>query len=504
MSKLLVISFLCFFFISSKLAAWQENSKADTLVSTAVQNLRNDIDAILKTKELNNANVGIFVQSTKNNELMYKRNELKNLIPASTQKIITTGIALENLGPDYTFSTNLYLRGIIQSNGEFKGDLIIRGFGDPTLSFEFSQNPYQVFDKWISELDSLGIVSIRGNIIGDDNYFDDIAYPPGWAWDDLEEAYSSQIGALTFNYNYVDLIIEQGDSVNAKTKFRPKPETSYLRVVNNVLTGKSSETTFIDAYREPATNMVELNGLIKFDSTKKSTEIKSIAIDNPTLFYLNIFKERLTKSNIKFRGALLDIDDLNEKINYNSLQTLSEAESLPLSEIIKKVNKNSNNTISEIIFKTLAKENTGNGTFRDARVFVKKYFDKVGLSSENIEIQDGSGLSRMNLISPFYQTQMLTLFSKSDNFSYLVNSLAKPGEEGTLKRRMLNTSAVGNVFAKTGSMENVSTLCGYVNTKDKELISFSILVNGFTVPQSVIRNIQDLICMRLAAFTRKK
>lgn len=481
----------------------KENKLNDTVKVNPIDELTKDIDEILQNNDLSSANVGLIVQSVKTGEYFYKYNETKNFIPASTLKIITTGTAINYLGKDFKFNTKLYLDGEISENGEFKGNIIIKGFGDPSLSDNYKSDIYSIFDFWISQLDSLGIIAIKGNIIGDDSYFDNIYYPAGWSWDDMIYPYSAQVSALSIYDNSVDIIIEQGDTIGASTKYRILPENSYVRVINNVNTIAKGQGSEVEALRDPVTNVIELYGNLEYDSTKSNRIVKSVAIDQPTLFFLNVFKERLIKKNIKFRGALLDSDDWNQEIKYYELNSLPDFESPSLSEIIKVINKKSHNLGAEILLKTLGKEIYGVGSTQKGLEVVYSYLNKLGVQTSKLSIVDGSGLSRLNLISPLSLNSFLYELNKSKNKDVFRKSLSIPNEEGTLKRRFINTLAEKNIYAKTGSMNNVNSLVGFISTRDKELLSFVIFVNNFNTPQNIIKNIQDLICMRLASFSRK-
>jgi D-alanyl-D-alanine carboxypeptidase/D-alanyl-D-alanine-endopeptidase (penicillin-binding protein 4) len=221
------------------------------------------------------------------------------------------------------------------------------------------------------------------------------------------------------------------------------------------------------------------------------------------LYLLNIFREILEDKQIRFRGALLDIDDWNEKLSYLNLDPIIIIESIPLFEIIKIINKESHNLSAELLLKTIGKESSGIGTYEAGIEKIKEFLEISGISPENMVIVDGSGLSRFNLISPRYQINLLSWIYRSDYKNELLNSLAVPGENGTLERRMKRSLAEKNVIAKTGSMNNVNNIMGYVQTRDGETLAFSIMMQNFTVPSSLARNLQDLILMRLASFSRK-
>lgn len=149
-------------------------------------NLKSDIESILSVESLDNSLISLSVFSLSKDSTLIDMNGNLNLIPASLNKLITTGTALQLLGRDYKFPTRLYLDGNIDEKGEYIGNIYVRAYGDPSLNNYNYQNPNQLFDDWCMILDSIGIKSIKGNLIGDDDYFDDEYYPSGWFWDDLK------------------------------------------------------------------------------------------------------------------------------------------------------------------------------------------------------------------------------------------------------------------------------------------------------------------------------
>jgi D-alanyl-D-alanine carboxypeptidase/D-alanyl-D-alanine-endopeptidase (penicillin-binding protein 4) len=156
-----------------------------------------------------------------------------------------------------------------------------------------------------------------------------------------------------------------------------------------------------------------------------------------------------------------------------------------------------------MLLKTLAKETQGEGSFDKGTDYLLKYLKSNSITSDNIRIVDGSGLSRFNLFTPRNFVTLLSNIYRSNYREQFVKTLAEPGEEGTLLRRMKRSRAENNVRAKTGSMNNISAICGYVTTRDKEVLAFSIMMQNFTAPMTTAQNLQDLILMRLSSFSRK-
>lgn len=470
-----------------------------------IEELRQDINYILDNPDLAGATISILVQSLENGEIIFKREESKNCIPASLMKLITTSSALYYLGTDYKYKTQLYLDGTLQPNGEFIGNIIIRGSGDPSISDLFMEDPIGLFEDWAWKIDSIGIRSIKGNLIADHSFFDENYYPPGWSWDDFLNPYSAQVSALSVFDNKIKITAKAGDSIDKPAKIFIFPENNYVQVINNINTVRSDIPTRITKYREPHTNIIELAGSISLDTSKnpKSYELE-LTIDNPPRFFLTLLKEALLRRNIKVRGNLIDVNQLYDRINYNELNLIHEHISPSLNAIIANINKHSHNLGAELLLKTIAKEKGGDGSFRTGIDFVKKFCSKIGIDPERMNIVDGSGLSRYNLISSKYIVNLLSYMYRSTHSDIFINSLAEPNKPGTLTRRMTRSLAENKVKAKTGTLNNISNLAGYIWTRDDEPFAFCIMIMNFTSPISSAENLQDLICMRLASFTRKK
>ncbi len=505
---LLVVILLCVVSISTSYA--QATQRVDTLKPerrsqrSAIKELQNDIDGLLKSRDFSNAHIGISVLSADNGEALYRENETKNFIPASTLKLFTTAAALDYLGKEFRYSTRLYLDGKISSGGEFTGNIILRGVGDPTWSEYFKSDAAAIFDAWMTKFDSLGIKSIKGNLIGDDSYFDNEHYASGWSWDDMSYPYSAQVSALSAEDNSIEISIMPGTIVGEQPKVTIKPDTRYVRIINNLVTVNSSEGTEVTPVRVPNSNVIELRGHIALEA-KAGIEptVISVTIDNPTLFVLHLLRQAFELHQIKVRGLVLDIDNWNERISYADLQPFCEHTSPPLQDIVAVINTQSHNLCAESLLKTLGKESSGNGSFTAGIETVKKYIMKLGIQHDDFIMNDGSGLSRLNLCSPHQLAQLLWAVRKSDIKQEFESSLALPGEAGTMRNRTVGTLAEKKLRAKTGSMNNVSTLAGYVTTRDGETLCFAIMMNNFTVPEALARNLQDLICMRLASFSRR-
>lgn len=500
-----IILFFFILIIGSGLSYPQDSSsiKSDTLSNfskSTISDFQNEIDNIFNDQSFRNANWGVVIQSLKTGEYFYKRNEDKFFIPASNLKLFTTAGGLLLLGPNYKFKTKIWTNGYYTGSTLY-GDLIIQGAGDPTISGRFHDNDINfVFDTWIDSLSDLGIDKIKGNIVGDDNLFDDVGLGEGWAWDYESDWYAAPSGALSFNDNCVDLIIYydiKTDSVIVK----PRPELKNFVILNNVEPVIKSGQTKINVYRERGTNVINVSGTFRKGS---DTLVTYSTVRNPTQFTILAFKNEMEEKGIRVNGYAIDIDEYDRSLDYSKLTPLFTAYSNDLSDIIKVINKNSQNFYAEQLLKTIGLEVKGFGSAEKGISALKELFAEIGLNPDNIYMVDGSGLSSQNLVTPKQVVELLKFMYNNKNiFPYFFNSLPIAGVDGTLGQRMKNTTTEGRVRAKTGFISHVRSLSGYALTADNEPIAFSMIINNFNVPVKLAENLQDLVCLRITNFRRK-
>jgi len=457
------------------------------------------VDDIFNDPNFVGANWGVVIRSLETGEYLYKRNENKLFMPASSLKLFTTISGLEILGKDYRFKTNVYLNGTLDGS-ILQGDIIVQGFGDPTISDRFYNGDlFYVFNQWADSLTKLGIDEINGNLIGDDDAFDDNGLGPGWAWDDESFWYSAPTGALSFSDNCVGISVRPSQN-GLPAMISVLPESKYVTILNKVNTVEPNIESDLNVYRERGTNIITVYGRISENSEEKKLYA---TINNPTQFMMVVLKDVLQQKGIKVTGYAADIDEELIDPDYTGMVKLLTYYSPQLSEILKVINKNSHNFYAEQLLKVIGFEKEGFGSIENGIRVIKNFFGDIGINPEMMIMVDGSGLSRLNLITPNQMTDLLTYIFNKDNFKVFYESLPVAGVDGTLGRRMRKSKAENNVRAKTGYISGVRSLCGYVYSADNEPLTFSIFVNNYIVPSALADNLQDLVCLRLANFTRK-
>lgn len=499
MVKYIIKSLLIILFLAPAVRSQDSSKSVSQRYSyTTIPEFREQLNDIFNDPNFSNAQWGVIIQSLETGEYFYKRNEDKLMMPASDLKLFTTAAGLILLGSDYRFSTNLFIRGNIDGS-ILNGDLIVQGRGDPTISGRFYDNDlYKIYKDWADSISNYGIDEINGNIIGDDDAFDDNGLGKGWAWDYESYWFAAQSSALSFNDNCVDVIVTL-DSSTKLPKIIINPDTKYVVISNNVVPVSKDSLSVIDVYRERGTNLINVFGTIREGDSVKTY----VTVSNPTQYAVVILKKILEQNGIQVKGYPTDVDDISKPLDYSKLKRICTTYSPYLKEIIKVINKNSQNFFAEQLLKTIGLEKSGFGSTEKGVKIESKLFKEIGINTESMTLADGSGLSRLDLVTPKQIVTLLDYMYKSKYFIPFYNSLAIAGVDGTLGNRLQNTLAQDRVRAKSGFLEGVRSLSGYAYTADNEPVAFSIIVNNFNVPVKLAENIQDLVCLRLANFKRK-
>ena len=445
------------------------------------------------------AHWGVLIRSLETGEVLVERNADRLFMPASNQKLLTGAAALRVLGPEFRFRTEFRRRGPI-SKGVLGGDLVVVGDGDPTLYTRFHRDPKDVFRAVAASLKSHGIREIEGNLIGDDDAFDEVRHGYGWSLEDLDWYYAAEIGALQFNENYVDLDItppaEPGDPV----KVTPRLQSRYFQIENRLVAVAEGEHA-VALTRERGSNHVVLSGRVR---AGRPPFERAPSLVNPTLFYVTVLEEVLREEGIAVRGEPVDCDDIpgwehppaNTELVYVHL-------SPPLGEMLALFLKRSQNLYGETLVRALARNRGKRGSFGGGRRVLHRDLEALGIDPRSYVFADGSGLSRHDLLSPRLLVRLLSAMRQSEHWETWRAALPIAGRDGTLRRRMKGTAAEGRVRAKTGTIENVRGLSGYLTTADGEPFVFSFLVNAHLRSTKETEEITDGALALLAAVDRR-
>lgn len=487
------------------LEAWSQTNPRNT------RQLRRAIDQVLDVDAFENATWSLLVVDLNSGRTLYQRNAQKSFIPASNTKLYTTAAALDQLGPDYVYETPLYADSPVV-DGVLQGNLIVRGSGDPVIGGRFNDGDItEAFRDWADALKAAGITRIAGDLIGDDDFFDDQALGFGWNWDDETFWYAAETGALSLNDNNVDLTIA-GQTPGGPASITWEPlNTSYVTVVNQSRTVHPDSSLDEGYVRPRGTNTL----LISSEVPAGRADLESLTITNATLFFMHVLRETLLREGISVAGAPVDVDDLSIKPNYDApqMRRLATHTSPPLRDIVEVLNKQSQNLYAEQVLKTLgavlpadSTESEPGSAWMGIDAAMRTYA-RAGVDTSRIQLRDGSGLARHNLVTAEMTNALLRYMwhhPDSSTQQAFYHSLPIGGVDGTLRWRYPDETdpARANVRAKTGTVSNASTLSGYVRTARGTPLAFVIMANHYTVPTREVRNAQDAIVSLLARYQR--
>jgi len=408
---------------------------------------------------LSNGRLGVVVKSLTTDELIFQYNPDKLFVPASNVKVLTSVTALSILKPDYRFKTVFYSGGDV-TQGVIHGGLYIKGYGDPTLST-------QHLETIAEEFKSLGVKEIKGGIIVDDSYFDNIRYGKGWKEKWKGDVFSPPISALSLNYNtfYIKVYPSKPGRIPIVAL---EPKGTNVNVINKAIT--TNKGGRLTAVWLEGGKTIKLDGSISRRTPSYTLEITT---RNPTLYAGSAFKRILDDAGIRVEGYV------TVGVVPDWAGVLYTHFSDPLYLIIAEFNKNSVNIIGENIVKTLGATIIGEpGTWEKGTQVVSNFLHEIGIK-DSFEIFDGSGLSLLNRVSPNAITDVLEYAYNNQVISLkFLNSLSIGGVDGTLKKRFRRSAVEGRVMAKTGHLSNVNALSGYLFTKSGDVLVFSILANG--------------------------
>ena len=426
------------------------------------------------------------------------------LLPASNMKLISTGAALHALGGDYRYKTSIGYDGNI-IEGVLIGDLYIIGGGDPTIASKDSiAAPVQnTFARWERIIRDAGISEIDGRVIGTSgDFFSGMTEEATWLWNDIGTYYGAGATGLMFYENMQSFEVSAGAEPGADINIAPSyPEVPWMEFRYECSTGKAGTGDQLYMYTSDLAPVAEVRGTFAVDRKPKRVDCSN---KFPELTCSHNFKKWLEEHGISCSQEASDTR-LNRIPEPENITIIGSTESPTLRRIAFETNHASNNLYAETLFRTLGKELKAEGSYDSSYVAVRNILKDIGVDlSRGQKIQDGSGLSRQNLISPDFFCRYLEAIMGSPCFEDFVESLPSPGGTGTLASNMKNYPAEdkARIKVKSGSMSGVRCYSGYVipteGSKDDTII-FSIMVNNCTSPSWKVRQLLDKIMAAFAA-----
>jgi D-alanyl-D-alanine carboxypeptidase/D-alanyl-D-alanine-endopeptidase (penicillin-binding protein 4) len=460
---------------------------ATTRAQAGPASLRHDLDAVLDRPALAPAFWGVQVRSLKTGKTLYARNASKAFRPASTLKLVTTAVALDNFGPEARLRTTVEAVGRVDGTGRIVGDLFLVGRGDPTLGGGRygDGRPLRPFEEMADALRAAGVKRIEGRIVGHEGLFAGDRRGNDWGWEDLVWSYGAEVSSLSFNDNSVGLKLSPGEQPTDPAALDLVPPSGYYRVVSTVTTGPPGSKTDLRLTRDSGSNLIHLSGAIAIGEEPWEGWA---AVEDPARFAATVLAEVLEARGIRVtRGVATSSEPLPA-----GLRELASHESPPMAELIRGVNKESRNLHAEVLLRLLGARLTGEGSVASGHIAVGEFLRRQGVSTEGWGMEDGSGLSRSNVVTPAGLVDLLVAMDRHPHAAAFRASLPVAGADGTLKTRMKGTPAEGRLLAKTGTLALVNGLAGYVTTARGERVAFAALANGQLKPSDTLAALDAL------------
>jgi D-alanyl-D-alanine carboxypeptidase/D-alanyl-D-alanine-endopeptidase (penicillin-binding protein 4) len=433
---------------------------------------------------------GVMVTSVSRGDTLFSRNAGAELRPASTMKLFTTGLAFNRFGPEYEFSTDALRDGAVSGDGTLKGNIVIRGDGDPSLSGRFMDGgPNAPMAALAQRVVAAGIKRVTGDVIGDATAFDDALVPDGWLRRYLGAGYAARVSGLSLNENVVWVAVSPGSGSQADVQL--EPITTTLTVINKARTVGGRGANLRMSKRLDGT--ITVMGTIGRNSPPRRY---SYVVDDPALFAAGAFRAALQAAGVKIDGVTRLAPTPPRAVKVASI------ESPPLARLVSAMNRESINHYAELLFRDGARgpQHTVQGTVANGNHVMHQFLAAVGADTSTVFNADGSGLSVADRVTARSMVQLLNYAHRAPWGPEFHASLPVAGESGTQRRRMKGSPAQGNLHAKTGTTNDVIALAGYVTATDGEVLAFSFLYNG--TDRWTAKATMDVMGETLASFAR--
>ena len=452
----------------------------------------------------------VLVASLDHGDTLFSLNPDLPVAPASNMKLFTTAAALYYLGPDFRFSTYVLGDGEIRS-GVLHGDVVLYGTGDPAISSRMLGRALLPLQALADSLTAHGITEVRGDVVGDGSYFDDRWIAEGWKEEYRLDSYSAPLGELSLAENIVSVRVQPGTGNGQPARITTTPGTDGMLIQNRVRTVASGNSSVRFSY-DPAGLVIE--GQL---NRNHSGIARTVTVVDPANFAAASFRRVLESAGIAVTGEVRTVTESSDSPIGRSSRTGANSDQPPprvlgthlsptLEEVAAVTNHVSHNLFAEAMFKTVGRIALGEGTFEAGARAVQYFLEcERPIDFASIQIVDGSGLSPLNRVTARLTIHLLDLMRRTDVWETFHESLpeaASPqGGSHSLRNRMGGTPAAMNLRAKTGTIAGVSSLSGYVEAENGEMLAFSIYANDLPSSNQMKRT-EDAIGALLAGFTR--
>ena len=447
------------------------------------------INEKIEKSPFSNARWGVFAVSLKDGRVVCARDGRKLFNPASIQKTLTAIVGLDKLGTDYRWKTSVYAANQIDADGTLDGDLILYGEGAPDFDSK-------ALDELIAQLAAKGLRRVTGKVIGDASYFRGDTIGDGWTWNELQWYYGAEASALSFNENQAFINVENGTG---------RATTNYLQVTVGNPTPMSGNSNGAANYEAGGVKRgLDDNNFYVWGNTKSFGA--RVSVHDPAGLAAKNLKEALVKKGIAVVGESGSRDWKSaDALDTAKARELASVQSAPLVEIVKRMNKHSVNLYGELILRTIGKKFSGEvpndiqlpqnvrGDDTTGAAIIKKWLLQHNIAADEVQISDGSGLSRLDFLTPESFARAFIYAAQSPYAQAFSDSLPIAATDGTLGGRLGRVK--GKVVAKTGTITFVNSLAGYAASDSGEVLAFAVITNNETRKNGVTNVIDAAVSL---------
>jgi len=443
------------------------------LTPTALGDLRAGLNESVRAAKRVSSALSVHVLEIASGEEIYSYNADQLRIIASNTKLLTTAAAFDTLGPAFFFETNVLWRGEL-SNGGLRGDVAVLGGGDPNISGRhYGGDPLVVFRQWAQEFKRLGVDRIEGDLFLVTGLFEPPLVHPDWPRDQLHKWYEAPVAALSFSDNCVLVRVSPGSAPGDAARVELIPDLGVLRVENRARTVDSSRRHKVVIDRRNGSDVLLVSGSVY----RRAVPVESwITVPDPVRYFGVALKVAFEEEGVELLGGLRP----SMRLPSGQWRWVTGHRS-DMMTTVEVINKRSQNFYAESLLKAMGARLCGSGSWEAGRQVIGEFLEKVGIQEGEYRLADGSGMSRDNRFTARQLTKVLRYMFDHPNGREFLLTLPYSGEEGLhWENRLADEPYRGNIFAKTGGLNGVSTLSGYAKGRSGKLYAFSILCNRTT------------------------
>ena len=467
------------------------------------------VDRLLETNPVARGTFwGIQIIDLATGKTLYEQNPNHFFVPASNTKLFTTALALSRLGPEFTFETRVLAERAPDAEGRIAGAIRLVGGGDPNLSGRAvpyrtgpaTGNPLAALDELAAQVAAWGVTRISGDVIGDDRWYVWEPYAAGWGIEDPQSDDGPPVSALTINDNTVKLTITPAAREGDLAILSLTPALEFYQLDNRIRSVAAGGERRIHFDRVPGSLYARLWGSIPL---RDRPQEMLLGIEDPARYAAGAFRRLLEERGIAVDGSAVaqhrypsEVPDLRQgspEVSAAGVE-LARHVSAPLIEDLRITDKVSQNLHAELALRAVGRARRYVGSAEAGLEELKTFLSEISIEPESYNLRDGSGLARLNLVTPATVVRLLRSMFAATVKDAWISLLPVGGEDGTLSNRFGESSLAGRIYAKTGSLSHVSALSGYIRRPTGDWVAFAILANNYNSRTAEIRGVMDRIC----------